>query len=66
MSSFVATQTQRDRSSQAFPKVKSAYATFGNLNQAERERLLAEQLPQVKYIAKRIHDRFHRMFCLKI
>jgi RNA polymerase sigma factor for flagellar operon FliA len=37
--------------------MKSAYATFGNLNQAERERLLVEQLPQVKYIAKRIHDR---------
>jgi RNA polymerase sigma factor for flagellar operon FliA len=37
--------------------VKSAYATFGNLNQAERERLLIDQLPQVKYIASRIHDR---------
>jgi RNA polymerase sigma factor for flagellar operon FliA len=57
MSSFVATQPQRDHSGQALPEVKSAYATFGNLNQAERERLLVEQLPQVKYIAKRIHDR---------
>jgi RNA polymerase sigma factor for flagellar operon FliA len=37
--------------------VKSAYETFGSLNAAERERLLVEQLPQVKYIAKRIHDR---------
>ena len=57
MSSFVAAQPQRDHRSQALPKVKPAYATFGNLNQAERERLLVEQLPQVKYIAKRIHDR---------
>jgi RNA polymerase sigma factor for flagellar operon FliA len=37
--------------------VKSAYETFSGLNSAERERLLVEQLPQVKYIAKRIHDR---------
>jgi len=44
-------------SGQALRDVTSAYATFGNLNQAERERLLADQLPQVKYIAKRIHDR---------
>jgi RNA polymerase sigma factor for flagellar operon FliA len=37
--------------------VKSAYEAFSGLNSAERERLLVEQLPQVKYIAKRIHDR---------
>jgi RNA polymerase sigma factor for flagellar operon FliA len=37
--------------------VKSAYEVFGGLNATERERLLVEQLPQVKYIAKRIHDR---------
>jgi RNA polymerase sigma factor for flagellar operon FliA len=37
--------------------VESAYEVFGGLNSAERERLLVEQLPQVKYIAKRIHDR---------
>jgi RNA polymerase sigma factor for flagellar operon FliA len=37
--------------------VKSAYEAFGNLNSAERDRLIAEQLPQVKYIAQRIHDR---------
>jgi len=37
--------------------VKSAYETFSGLNSAEREQLLVEQLPQVKYIAKRIHDR---------
>jgi len=57
MSSSVTTQPQRDHSGQALRDVKSAYATFGNLNQAERERLLLDQLPQVKYIAKRIHDR---------
>jgi RNA polymerase sigma factor for flagellar operon FliA len=37
--------------------VKSAYGLFASPNSAERERLLVEQLPQVKYIAKRIHDR---------
>jgi len=57
MSTFVTTQPQRDHSGQVLGDVKSAYATFGNLNQAERERLLVDQLPQVKYIAKRIHDR---------
>jgi len=57
MSSPVTTQPQRDHSGQALRDVKSAYAAFGNLNQAERERLLLDQLPQVKYIAKRIHDR---------
>ena len=57
MSSFVATQPQRGHSGQALREVKSAPATFGNLDQAERERLLIGQLPQVKYIAKRIHDR---------
>jgi RNA polymerase sigma factor for flagellar operon FliA len=48
---------QRDHSGQTLGDVKSSYATFGNLNQAERERLLIDQLPQVKYIAKRIHLR---------
>jgi len=57
MSTFVTTQPQRDHSVQALREVKPAYASFGNLNQAERERLLVDQLPQVKYIAKRIHDR---------
>jgi RNA polymerase sigma factor for flagellar operon FliA len=37
--------------------MKSAYEIFTSLNSTERERLLVEQLPQVKYIAKRIHDR---------
>lgn len=37
--------------------VESAYETCASPNSAERERLLLEQLPQVKYIAKRIHDR---------
>ncbi|MGO9525782.1 sigma-70 family RNA polymerase sigma factor, partial [Mycobacterium sp.] len=37
--------------------VLRVYETFSGLNSAERERLLVEQLPQVKYIAKRIHDR---------
>jgi RNA polymerase sigma factor for flagellar operon FliA len=57
MSGSPAPHPQRERSAQALRQVKSAYETFGSLNSAERERLLVEQLPQVKYIAKRIHDR---------
>jgi RNA polymerase sigma factor for flagellar operon FliA len=57
MSGSVATHPPRDHSGQAQREVKSAYEVFGGLNSAERERLLVEQLPQVKYIAKRIHDR---------
>jgi RNA polymerase sigma factor for flagellar operon FliA len=36
---------------------KKAYETLSNLAPAERDRLLMEQLPQVHYIAKRIHGR---------
>jgi len=36
---------------------KHAYGTVSHLDPAERERLLLEQLPQVRYIARRIHDR---------
>ena len=32
----------------------------GRQNDDERERLLVEQLPQVRYIARRIHDRLPR------
>ena len=34
-----------------------AYENVSNLDAGERERLLMEQLPQVRYIARRIHDR---------
>ena len=57
MSGSLATHPQREHRGPAFRDVKSAYEVFGGLNSAERERLLVEQLPQVKYIAKRIHDR---------
>jgi len=57
MSGSMTAQLQRNSNSQALRDVKSAYEIIGNLNSAERDRLLVEQLPQVKYIAKRIHDR---------
>ena len=57
MSGSLATHPQRERRGPALRNVKSAYAAFGGLNSAKRERLLVEQLPQVKYIARRIHDR---------
>ncbi len=36
---------------------KKAYESVSNLDAADQERLLLEQLPQVRYIARRIHDR---------
>ena len=57
MNGSLATHPQREHAARRSESVKSAYETFGGLNSAERERLLVEQLPQVKYIAKRIHDR---------
>jgi len=57
MSNSVATHPQKDHNGPSLRQVKSAYGVIGNLNTAERDRLLVEQLPQVKYIAKRIHDR---------
>ena len=57
MNGTPATNPERAHRSPALREVKSAYEVFGGLNSAERERLLVEQLPQVKYIARRIHDR---------
>jgi RNA polymerase sigma factor FliA len=37
----------------------------GGPDEAERERLLVEQLPQVRYIARRIHDRLPRHVLLE-
>jgi RNA polymerase sigma factor for flagellar operon FliA len=39
-------------------EAKQAYAAWQD--EAERERLLMEQLPQVRYIARRIHERLPR------
>jgi RNA polymerase sigma factor for flagellar operon FliA len=36
---------------------KNAYEAASRLEPVERDRLLLEQLPQVRYIARRIHDR---------
>ncbi|MBI1749412.1 MAG: FliA/WhiG family RNA polymerase sigma factor [Acidobacteria bacterium] len=38
----------------------NAYETIGQMDTAERDRLLMEQLPQVRHIARRIHDRLPR------
>ncbi len=57
MSGPLATHPQIEHRGPALSSVKSAYEAFSGLNSAERERLLVEQLPQVKYIARRIHDR---------
>jgi len=47
-------QRRRGRSMKA---VKKAYETVSSLDPGERDRLLMEQLPQVRYIARRIHNR---------
>ena len=36
---------------------KKAYESVSHLEGVDEERLLLEQLPQVRYIARRIHDR---------
>ena len=36
---------------------KKAYESVSNLEARDQEHLLLEQLPQVRYIARRIHDR---------
>ena len=36
---------------------KKAYESVSHLEKGEQERLLLEQLPEVRYIARRIHDR---------
>ncbi len=38
-------------------EAKKAYESASNMESADQERLLLEQLPQVRYIARRIHDR---------
>ena len=41
----------------ALKTAQQKYVEVSNLNQEDRDRLLMENLPQVHYIAKRIHDR---------
>jgi RNA polymerase sigma factor for flagellar operon FliA len=43
---------------------KRAYETVACIDEEERNRLLLEQLPQVRYIARRIHDRLPQSVCL--
>lgn len=44
---------------------KKAYETVCHFDEEERNRLLMEQLPQVRYIARRIHDRLPQSVCLE-
>src|SRR5580658_1965700 len=45
--------------------VKKAYETVCHIDEEERNRLLLEQLPQVRYIARRIHDRLPQSVCVE-
>jgi RNA polymerase sigma factor for flagellar operon FliA len=45
--------------------VKNAYETVCHIDEEERNRLLLEQLPQVRYIARRIHDRLPQSVCVE-
>src|ERR1035438_3287651 len=44
---------------------KKAYETVSHIDEEERNRLLLEQLPQVRYIARRIHDRLPQSVCVE-
>ncbi len=57
MSSSLAIHPQPELPGPSLAEAKPGYEDFGGLDSSERERVLLEQLPQVKYIAKRIHDR---------
>ncbi len=43
---------------------QKAYETVFQMDEEERNRILLEQLPQVRYIARRIHDRVPQSVCL--
>ena len=48
------------QATQASPSTKPAYGAYkqsSSLSPEERERLILEHLPQVRLIARRIHDR---------
>ena len=42
-----------------------AYSTWQDQDKAERDRILLEQLPQVRYLARRIHERLPRQVPLE-
>ena len=42
-----------------------AYSTWQDQEKAERDRILLEQLPQVRYLARRIHERLPRQVPLE-
>lgn len=46
-------------------EAKKAYAAASKFDAAERDRLLMEQLPQVRYITRRIHDRLPQHVALE-
>jgi RNA polymerase sigma factor FliA len=58
-SSFGQTALCADSGGAFMTEVSKQAGTIGD-DEAERERLLVEQLPQVRYIARRIHDRLPR------
>ncbi len=49
--------SHRKEKGEPMTNAKKAYESVSTLDAAEQERLLLEQLPQVRYIARRIHDR---------
>jgi RNA polymerase sigma factor for flagellar operon FliA len=57
--------TFRAYSGRAFMTEVNKQADASGGDEAERERLLVEQLPQVRYIARRIHDRLPRHVLLE-
>ena len=57
--------TFRAYSGGTFMTEVSKQAGASGRDEAERERLLVEQLPQVRYIARRIHDRLPRYVLLE-
>jgi RNA polymerase sigma factor for flagellar operon FliA len=65
MNSAMHTPQEKSSAQRASKAANLAYQTPYAMDSAERERLLLEQLPQVRYIAKRIHDRLPKHVLLE-
>lgn len=65
MNSAMHTSQEKPTAKQTSKAANLAYQTPYAIDSAERDRLLMEQLPQVRYIAKRIHDRLPKHVLLE-
>jgi RNA polymerase sigma factor for flagellar operon FliA len=56
---------KKERGASMNKNTAQAYSTWQDQDKAERDRILLEQLPQVRYLARRIHERLPRQVPLE-